>query len=206
MNKKLKRLWLVGGLFVLVLITLKADGFFSVTQKVGCDPPETLAYELRGDYMAGVCASEQPKEVNGFAFYKSYANYFAFDESAPYEGGKNPFSITQEAYAAGSVLVEAWTCGEWNSCTNSVQSRSCTDSGNTGRNLRKPLTVQGCIVQEQPVQAAPIVNEPAPVGVLPSESLPIVQPVPTEKNWVVWVFGILFILLSLSYAYPKWSK
>lgn len=198
MNRRQKNFFLSVGFWILVFglifFGLKYAGFFSVTQRAGCTPPETISYELTGDYLAGVCASEPPKEASGFAFYRYYANYFAFDESAPYEQGKNPFSITQEVYNSGSIAAESWTCGEWGACSNSLQSRTCTDAGNTGRSLHKPVVSQGCVSVSEPVQAAPVVSQPA------------VSTSTTTGNVVGWVVGSVFILLFLYTAYRKWNK
>ena len=43
-----------------------------------------------------------------------------------------------------TVCTESWSCSEWGTCTNSLQSRTCTDSNNCGTTNSKPVESQSC--------------------------------------------------------------
>ncbi|OGI12568.1 hypothetical protein A3K64_01535 [Candidatus Micrarchaeota archaeon RBG_16_36_9] len=45
---------------------------------------------------------------------------------------------------APSVCTESWSCTEWSACSNSVQTRTCTDSSNCGTTASKPSETQSC--------------------------------------------------------------
>lgn len=40
--------------------------------------------------------------------------------------------------------TESWTCGAWGTCTNSQQSRTCTDANNCGTTTNRPALTQSC--------------------------------------------------------------
>jgi len=42
------------------------------------------------------------------------------------------------------ACVEDWQCTEWSSCSNNVQSRTCTDLNNCGTTTNKPAETQAC--------------------------------------------------------------
>ena len=42
------------------------------------------------------------------------------------------------------ACTEFWVCSEWSSCTNNLQSRSCTDTNNCGTAAGKPEEYQQC--------------------------------------------------------------
>lgn len=48
--------------------------------------------------------------------------------------------------SAGSC-AENWVCSEWNTCTNGVQSRTCTDSKKCGTVKIKPVLKRDCTVE-----------------------------------------------------------
>ena len=46
--------------------------------------------------------------------------------------------------ASSYVCVENWDCGNWSSCINGTQTRTCTDSAMCGTTLTKPETERAC--------------------------------------------------------------
>ncbi len=48
-----------------------------------------------------------------------------------------------------SRCTESWSCLEWSSCTNSQQTRSCSDSNDCGTTENKPTETQYCLSQTQ---------------------------------------------------------
>jgi hypothetical protein len=43
--------------------------------------------------------------------------------------------------------TESWTCSSFGTCTNSIQTRTCTDSNSCGTTTTKPAESQSCIVE-----------------------------------------------------------
>ncbi|MCX6821134.1 MAG: hypothetical protein NT016_04285 [Candidatus Aenigmarchaeota archaeon] len=46
--------------------------------------------------------------------------------------------------SAAGTCTEAWTCGDWSSCADGLQKRTCTDSNNCGTDGSKPMESQPC--------------------------------------------------------------
>lgn len=46
-----------------------------------------------------------------------------------------------------TVCNPNWQCGDWNTCTNSFQTRSCTDTNNCNTETGQPVESQPCVVQ-----------------------------------------------------------
>ena len=44
------------------------------------------------------------------------------------------------------ICQESWSCSSWSSCSNSIQTRTCTDSNNCGTEINKPALSQSCSV------------------------------------------------------------
>lgn len=44
----------------------------------------------------------------------------------------------------GTTCTPSWQTGSWGTCTNSVQTRTVTDSNNCGVTTNKPITTQSC--------------------------------------------------------------
>jgi hypothetical protein len=47
-----------------------------------------------------------------------------------------------------TTCTPSWTCGSWSACSNSSQSRTCTDSNNCGVITNKPAETQSCTVSQ----------------------------------------------------------
>jgi len=48
-----------------------------------------------------------------------------------------------------AACTESWTCGDWSACTNSQQTRTCTDANSCGTTAGKPSESQSCTVGQQ---------------------------------------------------------
>lgn len=42
------------------------------------------------------------------------------------------------------LCTESWTCGDWSACSNSVQTRTCTDAYSCGTTVDRPAITQSC--------------------------------------------------------------
>jgi len=50
------------------------------------------------------------------------------------------------------VCIENWACSSWTTCSNSQQSRTCTDTNNCGSIISKPALTQSCTTQQGTAQ------------------------------------------------------
>ncbi len=48
------------------------------------------------------------------------------------------------AWQPGGSCTESWSCGNWSSCTNNSQSRTCTDANSCGTTTNRPALTQSC--------------------------------------------------------------
>lgn len=55
---------------------------------------------------------------------------------------------TKNGEAAPSICNENWSCTDWSVCSNSQQTRSCTDANNCGTTTNKPVESQSCIGEQ----------------------------------------------------------
>ena len=55
----------------------------------------------------------------------------------------------------------SWSCGSWSSCTNNLQTRTCTDSNNCGVTTGKPVESQSCTPE------CPTCNSCCPADITP---------------------------------------
>jgi len=88
--------------------------------------------------------------------------------------GTTTTNQTQNATAQG--CQEQWTCSDWSACSNSVQTRTCSDSNSCGTANNKPIENQPCSAEEMPKQMAQgfsitgffagIGTEPAPTALV----------------------------------------
>lgn len=54
------------------------------------------------------------------------------------------------------ICTENWTCGNWTSCINSTQNRTCADLNNCGTNISKPISINNsCNFTISPVICTP---------------------------------------------------
>jgi len=79
-------------------------------------------------------------------------NYFGWNEittnttSNQTSPNRSQTNFSSELPNNESVLVcfENWTCSSWTNCTNSQQTRTCTDVNNCGTTANKPVVAQAC--------------------------------------------------------------
>ncbi len=45
--------------------------------------------------------------------------------------------------------LEKWVCGNWSSCVNGQQTRTCTDENNCGTTEEKPITLRNCVCEPE---------------------------------------------------------
>ncbi len=64
--------------------------------------------------------------------------------------------------------LENWSCSSWNSCLNSAQSRTCTDSNQCGTIISKPSENQTCNSPSPPNN--PVLNNNTPINPTPDSS------------------------------------
>jgi hypothetical protein len=60
-----------------------------------------------------------------------------------------------------SGCLENWTCQDWGSCINGLQSRTCIDLNWCNTTVFKPLTEQSCSMPQMPAPERPVFVEPA---------------------------------------------
>lgn len=58
------------------------------------------------------------------------------------------FALTKVKCTNLVVCTENWSCGNWSSCLNGQQTRTCTDANSCGTTTKKPATTQSCTCQE----------------------------------------------------------
>lgn len=51
--------------------------------------------------------------------------------------------------------TESWTCTEWGTCSNNIQTRACTDSNNCGTTNNKPTLSQNCATTPVAIECTP---------------------------------------------------
>ncbi len=71
------------------------------------------------------------------------------------------------------ICVENWSCGAWSACTNSTQSRTCSDAANCGGTTNRPALSRACTVASDgtvtlPSGRPPETNDVAPNTVVTS--------------------------------------
>lgn len=90
-----------------------------------------------------VAGTRQNFEVTGLSPDTVY--YFAIktaDEIPNWSVISNIVNRKTSAY----TCIHQWSCGDWSTCQNSGQTRTCTDSNNCGTIVNKPPTQQVCTV------------------------------------------------------------
>ena len=103
-----------------------------------------------------------------------------------YEAVSPGFSVFTIGTSGGTTeiaeegCVERWSCTEWSVCSNSTQTRTCTDSNSCGTVVDKPLESQEC--------QASIIPELPPI-----EELPITTIVAVAMLVVVAVGSMIFL-------------
>lgn len=67
-------------------------------------------------------------------------------------GGGSP-SVTQNRTSQTGTTTqqcqETWTCTDWSTCKDGIQTRTCTDSSNCGTRNNEPFTSQPCSAEER---------------------------------------------------------
>ncbi len=108
---------------------------------------------------------------------------------------KNTVAITKNTTLA--QCTSDWSCGEWSSCKNNAQTRTCADKNNCGTTENRPPLTQDCILltlpDEKNVSASP---EPTPTGLISSAA--------AKSAGIVAV--ILIIIAAVWYAKKKHSR
>jgi len=54
------------------------------------------------------------------------------------------YAYINSLWQADLVCSESWTCGSWSTCSNSLQTRTCTDANSCGSTAQKPAVSQSC--------------------------------------------------------------
>lgn len=96
------------------------------------------------------------KWLNGYYSDTVHPNTYAHSLIAPYLMNKyencQPYNCNLNPNSCKyGVLIENictpnWQCTGWNTCSNSLQGRTCTDNNNCGTSLNKPIESQSCVV------------------------------------------------------------
>jgi hypothetical protein len=97
-----------------------------------------------GDYINGYTREVQSKEqlvIYNDGQYRLKATVDSIDKMR--ETNENNNTLT-ETIKVSSICTESWSCGSWSTCTNSTQTRTCTDVNSCGTTSSKPALSQGC--------------------------------------------------------------
>ena len=73
--------------------------------------------------------------------------------------------VTQPTF---QVCQEKWSCTEWSSCKNAIQTRTCTEENNCGTDLYKPFESQPCATGEAEGEASPLTGL---LALIPSQAM-----------------------------------
>ncbi len=71
-------------------------------------------------------------------------SYFAFVPEEKNNKEQSEQSDGAPQNEQSQTCVENWICGDWTSCQNGIQTRTCTDSNNCGTQNNKPPVSQTC--------------------------------------------------------------
>jgi hypothetical protein len=67
-----------------------------------------------------------------------------------------------------TICQERWTCTDWSSCENGLQTRTCTEENNCGTDLYKPFESQPCGTEETKREALSITGL---LSLIPSQAI-----------------------------------
>lgn len=123
---------------------------------------------------------------------------------------------TQTDTSQTTVCNPLWDCAAWGTCTNGIQTRTCTDKNNCNKLTGKPQEKQACVsttpyTPQKPVEQPGVPEiEPGPI-IPPEEEQPIVVKTPTILDIIkkfVWIIAsaigaILIIGLVLAFIVFK---
>jgi hypothetical protein len=77
--------------------------------------------------------------------YRSFFNG-SLDDLRFYDRTLSASEVQQLYSATSSSCTENWVCGSWSTCSNSQQTRTCTDSNSCGTTNSKPAIMQNCTI------------------------------------------------------------
>ena len=83
----------------------------------------------------------------------TYRDYYCSNNSCAYTSSSNDSRCV-------TACTENWSCTSWSACSNSTQTRICTDVNSCGTTANKPTESQSCTVAPSP---------PSPTGGIPTD-------------------------------------
>lgn len=79
------------------------------------------------------------------------------------------------------LCTESWSCGDWSTCTDSLQTRTCTDANNCGTTADRPITSQSCLmsVETSEKEAEDLPYLASPTVIFPKSEVTVNMAKPT---------------------------
>ncbi|MEK7637095.1 MAG: fibronectin type III domain-containing protein [Patescibacteria group bacterium] len=77
-------------------------------------------------------------------FVNAGAGDFTLQSGSPARGAGSGGSDVGASLAAIPGCTENWSCGNWSTCVNNSQSRTCTDANSCGTTTNRPALTQTC--------------------------------------------------------------
>ncbi len=109
------------------------------------DTDEDACYSINEDSKVDSCSGENCRLVELYCIDAPVGGQSAVLEYYNCPNG------CEDGACVGSpeTCTESWSCNSWSTCSNSQQTRTCTDSNSCGTTENKPLTSKTCTVQQK---------------------------------------------------------
>jgi len=92
--------------------------------------------------------TDDMNSIEANPLFTNVANYdFTLQAASPARGaGSGGTDIGAKPFGSEPppICTESWTCGAWSACSNSSQSRTCTDANSCGTTTNRPPLTQSC--------------------------------------------------------------
>lgn len=105
----------------------------------------SVAFQGIGNFSSWVSASGDTNSLSTNPLFVNYSSGdYHLQSSSPARGAGTSGSDIGALPFSTVSCTESWSCGAWSSCSNSVQTRTCTDANACGTIVNRPALTQGC--------------------------------------------------------------
>lgn len=110
-----------------------------------------VAFENIGNFAAWQSATGDTPAYEADPLFVNYATGdYHLQSGSPAKGaGTSGSNLGAATFLAGPACVENWSCSAWGDCSNSLQTRTCTDLNSCGTVASRPPLSQSCITIRQ---------------------------------------------------------
>jgi len=105
----------------------------------------SVAFQGIGSFASWVSATGDANSLSANPLFVNYtAGDYHLQSSSPARGAGTSGSDIGALPFSTVSCTESWSCGSWSTCSNSIQTRTCTDANACGTIVNRPSLTQSC--------------------------------------------------------------